>query len=430
MTVNKMGTDRKEEMQTRLLPKNYRQIGEPGSKKIYIEDYVYTYLNKMAQPGNLYARGAVLFGNMFRTAAGPCLFISGATSCQNIEFDLEETVFSEEVWNEIYQVRDTYFPKLEICGWFLSRMGFSVELNDKIIRMHMDNFNGDHKVLYMMDVLENEDAFYQFENYSLKKQKGYYIYYESNHEMADYMLAEGEINDGQEAVRVSSELRRDSSVVKNYKNTLQRKKTGKQQKGFRWTPAMAAGAAVVVMALVYGGYSINEFRQNERMRTAFEQAEPSMESTRLTDNIDAGDGKVSEEGIDSKGTAEDTELTSEKASAADAGLSEDLEASAEGSEQSADEDTDSQKADADSGDTESGEEDKDVFTQEDPDDVVESWAYIGGEYTVKRGDTLASISMEIYESYDYIQKIADENNIENVNQIYPGQVLKIPQIED
>ena len=41
---------------SRNLPKNYRQIGEPGAKKIYVEDYVYTYLNKLAQPDNLYAR--------------------------------------------------------------------------------------------------------------------------------------------------------------------------------------------------------------------------------------------------------------------------------------------------------------------------------------------------------------------------------------
>ena len=31
---------------SRNLPRNYRQIGEPGAKKIYVEDYVYTYLNK------------------------------------------------------------------------------------------------------------------------------------------------------------------------------------------------------------------------------------------------------------------------------------------------------------------------------------------------------------------------------------------------
>ena len=27
---------------SRNLPRNYRQIGEPGAKKIYVEDYVYT----------------------------------------------------------------------------------------------------------------------------------------------------------------------------------------------------------------------------------------------------------------------------------------------------------------------------------------------------------------------------------------------------
>ena len=52
------------DQQTRILPKNFRQIGEPGTKKIYMEDYVYTYLNKLAQPGNLYARGAILFGKI------------------------------------------------------------------------------------------------------------------------------------------------------------------------------------------------------------------------------------------------------------------------------------------------------------------------------------------------------------------------------
>ena len=143
---------------SRNLPRNYRQIGEPGAKKIYVEDYVYTYLNKLAQPENLYARGAVLFGKMYKTSIGKCIFISGAAACQNFELDLEETIFSEESWGEIYRIRDSFFPEMEICGWFLSRMGFSVDLNDKIIRIHMDNFRGENKVLYMIDSLENEDV--------------------------------------------------------------------------------------------------------------------------------------------------------------------------------------------------------------------------------------------------------------------------------
>ena len=55
MAEEKRSDQKKTGELTRSLPRNYRQIGEPGAKKIYIEDYVYTYLNKLAQPENLYA---------------------------------------------------------------------------------------------------------------------------------------------------------------------------------------------------------------------------------------------------------------------------------------------------------------------------------------------------------------------------------------
>lgn len=39
------------------LPKNIRQIGSPdGHKRIYMEDYVVTYLNYIARPGSTQAR--------------------------------------------------------------------------------------------------------------------------------------------------------------------------------------------------------------------------------------------------------------------------------------------------------------------------------------------------------------------------------------
>ena len=87
-------------------------------------------MKKEAQPENLYARGAILFGKMYKTTIGKCMFISGAAACQNFELDLDETIFSEENWGEIYRIRDSFFPELEICGWFLSRMHF---INLKII---------------------------------------------------------------------------------------------------------------------------------------------------------------------------------------------------------------------------------------------------------------------------------------------------------
>ena len=46
--------------------------------------------------------------------------------------------------------------------------------------------------------------------------------------------------------------------------------------------------------------------------------------------------------------------------------------------------------------------------------MTESWSYIGNQYTVRQGDTLAGISMKIYQSYDYIDALAEANQIENL----------------
>ena len=394
---------------SRNLPRNYRQIGEPGAKKIYVEDYVYTYLNKLAQPDNLYARGAILFGKMYTTSIGKCMFISGAAACQNFELDLEETIFSEESWADIYRIRDSFFPDLEICGWFLSRMGFSVDLNDKIIRIHMDNFSGENKVLYMIDALENEDAFYQFENYSLKKQRGYYIYYETNQEMKNYMLAEGEMGRMPERGRSSDTIKRDTAVVKNYKKVLKKKKKLHKKSAFQ-NPAYIAGGLVAAMVLVYGIHSAVQFQNSQKMQSVFSQQEVTdavIDSTGTTAIADTGDKAVTKQFGQEKSSSEDS------SSASDASNTENTSAAVSQSSTQQGEGVDSSTEQ-----TSATEESK------------ETWNSIGGYYTVKRGDTLAGISKKMYQSYNYIEMIAEANGIENVDEIYPGQILEIPQIED
>ena len=250
MAEEKRSDQKKTGELTRSLPRNYRQIGEPGAKKIYIEDYVYTYLNKLAQPENLYARGAVLFGKMYKTSIGKCIFISGAAACQNFELDLEETIFSEESWGEIYRIRDSFFPEMEICGWFLSRMGFSVDLNDKIIRIHMDNFSGENKVLYMIDALENEDAFYVYRGQDLVRQSGYYIYYDKNPMMREYLAERREGMQESENYEQMMENMRDERLIRQFREKVSRKTKSSQRKGrFR---TFSTAAAVVVMMIMGG----------------------------------------------------------------------------------------------------------------------------------------------------------------------------------
>ena len=385
---------------SRNLPRNYRQIGEPGAKKIYVEDYVYTYLNKLAQPENLYARGAILFGKMYKTSIGKCMFISGAAACQNFELDLDETIFSEENWGEIYRIRDSFFPELEICGWFLSRMGFSVDLNDKIIRIHMDNFSGENKVLYMIDALENEDAFYQFENYSLKKQRGYYIYYETNQEMKNYMLAEGEMGRMPERGRRSETIKRDTAVVKNYKKALRKKKS--LRKSAFANPAYVAGGLVAAMVLIYGVRSAVQYQGNQKMQEVFQQQE-------MTDAKNVTGAQQGEKETDTVSKIETTQNSENEV------VSDEKAGSSEISEES---------------NSESAVQDTEASETQTTEKTQQTWGSIGGYYTVKRGDTLAGISKKMYQSYNYIEMIAEANGIDNVDEIYPGQILEIPQIED
>jgi len=217
------------------LPKNIRQIGSPsGNKRIYIEDYVVTYLNYIARPGSTCARGAILLGETKKSDIGDIIFISGAVDAQNIEFDMDETEFTEEVWSEIYEQVKEFFPELSVVGWFLSRMGFSTAINDKIEKVHVDNFPGNDKVLLVTDSLENDEAFYMYQKGQLVRQKGYYIYYSKNESMQAYIVHQR----GDMADTENNEIRRkDEEIIKAY-----REKNGKA------TPAKTEGVNLIYVA--------------------------------------------------------------------------------------------------------------------------------------------------------------------------------------
>ena len=386
-----------------LLPKNIRQIGSPvGHTKVYIEDYVITFLNSLSTDKNTYVRGAILFGEKEMVENDTIIYVKGAIEGQNLELDLDETVFNDEVWREIYQQKDRLFPGLEVIGWALLRMGFSVRLNDKIKKTHFENFPGEGKVLYMIDDLENEDAFYQFENYSLKKQRGYYIYYETNQEMKNYMLAEGEmghIPEQKERGRYSETIKRDTAVVRNYKKALKKKKNLRPKSVFRSPVYIGCGFAAALV-FVYGIHTLAQFQGDDKTQTVFDQQ-------KITDmKADSEEGKT--ESNTQAGSNEDTATVKE-------------EKTLQSSSGQSSEDTGT------SSDTNANNEERQAESSE---EMQETWNSIGGYYTVKRGDTLAAISKEMYHSYNYIEKIAEANGIENVDEIYPGQILELPQIED
>lgn len=408
----------KENFAWRELPKNLRQIGEPEEKKkIYLEDYVVTYLGRLSKPGQAYARGAILFGNLYQTEDGIAVFISGAIEAQNLELDMDDTIFNDGIWRELLEKGQKYFPKQKVMGWFLSRMGFSVEMNQKIINTHLKNFPGDHKVLYMIDSLEREDAIYICENNQMIRQKGYYIYYEKNQAMQEYMLSDQAVEKAWvEQENKHTEIRRDQKIVNGYRKRNQySKKTKKQDMQLR-IARMACGLMIILMSVyIYTQLSERHFPGGDWK----EYVEETM------GRVLGQREKVQEEilGGAETSTSTDTVKNAEKEGDAVDLTEQKEEASTKQSETVASGEKKADKEMEDSGEKATRKETSDV-----EETVSSGISQKPLYYTVEKGDTLASISRKMYLSDKYTKQIAFANSLENENEIYEGQKILIPAI--
>lgn len=355
-----------------MLPKNIRQIGMPsGNKRVYIEDYVMTYLNQLANPNTTYARGAILVGECVKGQGGEVVFISGAIPAQNLELDLEETTFNGEIWSLIYQEVKTYFPDLEVVGWFLSRMGFSTMINDMIVKLHMDNFAGEDKVLYIMDSLEGEDAFYMTEGEYLRRQSGYYIYYARNEAMQNFMIESKESMEPDE----NKVEEKDEAVLRNYKKIMEeRERHAKIERMNKRLSGVCSGLTVAVLALSVA--VLSNYQMLDKMETKLEET-----GIFLTDNTEYYDKSEVWVKKLTEATEDDTEMTT-----------------------------------------------KTEMTTSDLEKVQTASADLPQYYVVQNGDTLSSISFKMYNSVGYVTELMEANGFGEADQIHEGDRIVIPTV--
>lgn len=176
------------------LPKNIRQIGIPNEKyRIYIEDYVYTFLKKIAEKAEEEEKGAaaVFTGEIKWNSGTGYLFIRGALTAEAGEISAEHVEFSDLTWQKLHEEIEHYFAGQEIIGWFLTQKSLQMEVTEGVQRIHMKLFGGE-KALMLMDPVEKEEAFFCYDNGRLLRQSGYYIYYEKNPQMQDFVLGENQ----------------------------------------------------------------------------------------------------------------------------------------------------------------------------------------------------------------------------------------------
>ncbi len=394
------------------LPKNVRQIGEPEeNRKIYIEDYVVTYLRKLAKEEVLSSRGAILLGKSDRMDTVPYLFIKGAIALDKVDASKDGIPFTDEVWAEIYGTIKEYFSDQDILGWFLSIPGYPLELNSRLLKTHVNYFGGVDKVLMIEEPLEGEEDFFAYENGRLERQKGYYIFYERNEAMQRYMVETG---DG-ESIEEKEQF--DDRAARNFRTMVQEKKEQSGQKRMM-TFLYAASTFLVMVVLVIGITLINNYEKMEGLEMTLSEISQSLEKQEEPVYEASMGNRVDQELADA--VAEENGMSSEDTSA---------EGNEEQQEQIAEPEAEISEPEPEAGMQEPEAEtlEQEPASEEAATDALsQNVENIPETYTVLEGDTLLKISRKVYGRDDKIDDICRLNGIRNSNHILVGQKLLLP----
>lgn len=412
----------------RGLPKNIRQIGEPQkSPRIYVEDYVVTYLNQLAHPTNAVSRGAILLGSWQDMDGEQVLFISGAVEADNLSFDLKEIEFTNETWTDLYEKIQCYFEDVEVVGWFLSRLGYSIRLTDTMLKVHRKYFPKEGSVLYLLDALEQEDAFFVQEKEQLAKQGGYYIYYERNAQMQNYLI------ENQAIERHSPAQKRiaykDEQLLHSYHEIMAARNSQKEHKKVA-TRLYVASALFVVVFLALGINVFNSYDKLRSMQNSLDKMirqQKDLQSVQdVTNTIDSKEVATSEPTSTNRamGSQAEAGVTAEAASQ----TSNTVTSASVSGNQMEDQEEDTSNDSTEQADISSDDQTETVLDTE----QITPAASMGRSenyYVVQQGDTLLSISKEMYHSESYVELIRNANGLEEDDYIYAGQQIVIPSIQ-
>lgn len=369
-------------------PARVKQMGSiEGSVKIFVEDYVYTYLYQYGRSGGGREKLAALIGRHYVVNGQETVVISGAIQGKGTIQENGMERFSEETWEYIGGQMQTYFKEMSIVGWVHCQPGFGAFLMAKDESFHREYFREKWQVLFVLDTVDKLDTFYIYneEGTSLRQARGYFIYYDKNREMQEYMLenslvrpkeTEGE-KEQQERKRISAadgeekteERRRRKptpeermDAAKDIRRVLKKREAAAKQAKKEHDRLLAAVSCVLCVVCVSLGVAM--MQSLDRLRTV------------------------------------ETELMAMQTSYET--LAEDFE----------------------------GVKVQQVFAVQQAEtqaDTAESNTEKTKKYIVEGGDSLGYISRKFYGDNSGVTRIMDMNGLMDADMIYEGQVLWIPE---
>lgn len=386
-------------------PKNIKQIGDVSSdKKIYIEDYAFTYINSIAYNSPQEEQAGVLLGELAKEGNERCVFVKGVIKAALGDTSDTGIYFNENIWNKIYSDTEKYFPDLSVVGWFAVMPEVTDERMARLKKLHLDNFAGNMKTLYLVDTVEKEEHFYLYENGTLKRQKGYVCFYERNYEMQEYMLERSE--------KKSCEDASDDRVIRNIRNVIREKEELKEQRksgSFMY----GVSAFLVVVIIVIGINLMNNYEKMKRLNQSVDNLMNQLE----------GNERGGQDGDDKD--VHDAEASGDISVDGDAIKVNRLSGDVYPLEENSTSDKTERETESDN---KAASETTQAISESETDASVSSVKTDSySMYTVKQGDTLMGICKRYYGTTTKYQEVMQYNGLDDRDMLYIGQQIKLPE---
>lgn len=386
-------------------PKNIKQIGDVSSdKKIYIEDYAFTYINSIAYNSPQEEQAGVLLGELAKEGNERCVFVKGVIKAALGDTSDTGIYFNENIWNRIYSDTEKYFPDLSVVGWFAVMPEVTDERMARLKKLHLDNFAGNMKTLYLVDTVEKEEHFYLYENGTLKRQKGYVCFYERNYEMQEYMLERSE--------KKSCEDASDDRVIRNIRNVIREKEELKEQRksgSFMY----GVSAFLVVVIIVIGINLMNNYEKMKRLNQSVDNLMNQLE----------GNERGGQDGDDNG--VHDSEASGDISVDGNAIKVNRLSGDVYPLEENSTSDKTERETESDNN---AASETTQAISESETDASVSSVKTDSySMYTVKQGDTLMGICKRYYGTTTKYQEVMQYNGLNDSDMLYIGQQIKLPE---
>ena len=355
----------------RQFPKNVRQIGNVSDEpKIYVEDYVDTYLNQLRERAAEEPVGVMLTGEILIQEGQAVVYASGAIRMKEIEVNGTEIVIGEDTFKELEEERKQYFPSSDAIGWCLIENGHPMGQNRQIAKIHEKSFAKSDTVFIWKDAVDNEEVYYAYKYGELMQMGGHYIYYEKNPNMQNYMIST------RKKIGVTPSEVVEDRAAKDFRSVVRERMEDKEQRQSSRL-VYVTSALLVVVVLAIGISTVNNFTKMEAVQSSLESLSQSASKTESqTGTVNEGeDGALEANGIIGDGEAKDKEASGGT-----------VPETSTVQEQLSDEDY----------------------------------------YVVRKGDTLDSISIKVYGDASHVEALCKMNGLSDGNLIYIGQKLLLP----